>query len=201
MSPLTTAGAIVGTIQYMSPEQIEGKEADARSDLFALGAVLYEMLTGARPFEGKSQISVASAILEKDPEPVSVTQPLTPPTLEHVINALLAKNPEDRFQTAHDIRLQLGWIAKHGVRAAPTEKIPAKSTRLPWVAAAVVSLLLIAFIFYWHTSLPSAQTTFYAAPLPFAAQDLAVAPNGHTVALVGYLESEHTNTLWIYEPG
>ena len=73
---------MIGTIQYMSPEQIEGKEADARSDLFALGAVLYEMLAGARPFEGKSQISVASAILEKDLEPISVVQPLTPPALE-----------------------------------------------------------------------------------------------------------------------
>ena len=78
MSPLTTAGTIVGTIQYMSPEQIEGKEADTRSDLFALGAVLYEMVTGGRPFVGKSQISVASAILEKEPEPISAKQPLTP---------------------------------------------------------------------------------------------------------------------------
>jgi len=78
LSPLTTAGAIIGTIQYMSPEQIEGREADARADLFALGAVLYEMTTGNRPFEGKSQISVASAILEKEPEPISTVQPLTP---------------------------------------------------------------------------------------------------------------------------
>src|SRR6201988_2093105 len=77
-SPLTTAGSIVGTIQYMSPEQIEGKEADARSDIFAFGAVLYEMATGKRAFQGKSQISVASAILEKDPEPISAIRPLTP---------------------------------------------------------------------------------------------------------------------------
>ena len=112
MSPLTTAGAIIGTIQYMSPEQIEGKEADARSDLFALGAVLYEMVTGGRPFSGKSQISVASAILEKDPEPISTLQPLTPPAFEYVINTCLAKNPEDRFQTAHDVKLQLKWIAQ-----------------------------------------------------------------------------------------
>src|SRR5277367_3769166 len=89
LSPLTTAGAIIGTIQYMSPEQIEGKEADARSDIFALGAVLYEMVTGARPFEGKSQISVASSILEKEPEPISATQPLTPPAFEQIITACL----------------------------------------------------------------------------------------------------------------
>ncbi|GAC1434497.1 MAG: hypothetical protein NVS1B11_34490 [Terriglobales bacterium] len=74
---------MTGTIQYMSPEQIEGKEADARSDLFALGAILYEMVTGARPSEGKSQLSVASAILEKEPEPISRVQPLTPPVFEH----------------------------------------------------------------------------------------------------------------------
>ncbi|MGB6630232.1 MAG: serine/threonine-protein kinase, partial [Terriglobales bacterium] len=103
LSPLTTAGAILGTIQYMSPEQIEGKEADARSDLFALGAMLYEMTTGNRPFEGKSQISVASAILEKDPEPISAVQPLTPPAFEHIVSACLAKNPDDRIQTAHDV--------------------------------------------------------------------------------------------------
>src|SRR5271168_4970475 len=78
MSPLTTAGSIVGTIQYMSPEQIEGKEADARSDIFAFGAVLYEMTTGKRAFEGKSQIGVASAILEKDPETISAGNPLVP---------------------------------------------------------------------------------------------------------------------------
>src|ERR1700689_1810107 len=117
VSPLTTAGTMIGTIQYMSPEQIEGKEADARSDLFALGAVLYEMVTGARPFEGKSQISVASAILEKEPEPISASQPLTPPAFEHIVTACLAKNPEDRFQSAHDVALQLKWIAESGTPA------------------------------------------------------------------------------------
>src|SRR6202040_153620 len=82
ISPLTTAGAIVGTIQYMSPEQIEGKEADARADIFSLGAVLYEMATGKRAFEGKTQLSVASAILEKEPEPISAKSPMAPVSLE-----------------------------------------------------------------------------------------------------------------------
>src|SRR5271166_1054743 len=85
LSPLTTAGSIVGTIQYMSPEQIEGKEADARSDIFAFGAVLYEMATGKRPFSGKSQISLASSILESDPESLSGIKPQTPPAFEHVV--------------------------------------------------------------------------------------------------------------------
>jgi serine/threonine protein kinase len=94
-SPLTTAGAIVGTIQYMSPEQIEGKEADARADIFALGAVFYEMATGTRAFQGKSQISVASAILEKDPEPVSTTKPQTPAAFDYLVAACLAKDREE----------------------------------------------------------------------------------------------------------
>ena len=117
LSPLTTAGAVIGTIQYMSPEQIEGREADARSDIFALGAVLYEMTTGNRPFDGKSQISVASAILEKEPEPISAVQPLTPPSFERIVSACLAKNPDDRIQTARDVGMQLQWIAEAGTPA------------------------------------------------------------------------------------
>ena len=146
LSPLTTAGAVIGTIQYMAPEQIEGKEADARSDLFGFGAVLYEMVTGKRPFEGKSQISVASAILEKEPEPISAFQALAPPAFEHLVNACLAKNPDDRFQTAHDVKLELKWIAEKGTQAAAAE-VPARahSHLLPWaVAATVVALLLLA---------------------------------------------------------
>ena len=88
---------MIGTIQYMSPERIQGKKADARSDLFTLGAVLYEMATGKRAFDGPNQISVASAILEKDPEPISSIQPLAPPAFERVVNTCLAKNPDDRF--------------------------------------------------------------------------------------------------------
>ena len=117
LSPLTSAGMVIGTIQYMSPEQIEGKEADARSDLFALGAVLYEMATGKRPFDGKSQLSLASSILEKDPAPIRTIKPLTPAAFERVVNSCLAKNPDDRFQTAHDVRLELEWIAED-LRAA-----------------------------------------------------------------------------------
>ena len=140
LSPLTTAGTVIGTIQYMAPEQIEGKEADARSDLFALGAVLYEMVTGKRPFEGKSQISVASAILEKDPEPMRTIKPLTPATFEHVVETLLAKDPEGRFQSAHDVRLELEWIGKNLAQlTAPAAEIETKSSlpSLPWILAAV----------------------------------------------------------------
>jgi Tol biopolymer transport system component len=143
-SPLTTAGSIVGTIQYMSPEQIEGKEADARSDIFALGAVLYEMAAGKRAFEGKSQISVASSILEKDPEPISAAKPMTPPAFEHVVKTCLQKNPEERFQNAHDIKLELRWIGEE--RPSPsTAALPAASRhpreRAAWAAAVFMAMV------------------------------------------------------------
>jgi len=100
-TPVTQQGTIVGTFQYMSPEQIEGRDLDGRSDIFSLGAVLYEMLTGQRAFQGKSQLSVASSILEKEPSPISTIKPfkpLTPPILDRAIRCCLAKDPEDRWQ-------------------------------------------------------------------------------------------------------
>ena len=111
-SPVTQEGMVVGTFQYMSPEQVEGKEVDGRSDVFSLGAVLYEMLTGKRAFEGKSQLSVASAILEKEPAPISVVKPMTPAALEHVVRKCLGKAPEDRWQSAADIKHEISWISQ-----------------------------------------------------------------------------------------
>ena len=148
LSPLTTAGTVIGTIQYMSPEQIEGKEADARSDIFAFGAVLYEMTAGKRPFEGKSQISLASAILEKDPDPIRSVKPQVPATFEHIVATCLQKNPEDRYLAAHDIRIELQWISteKTADRPAPEEGASEKSAAeksspfrraLTWAALAV----------------------------------------------------------------
>jgi eukaryotic-like serine/threonine-protein kinase len=147
LTPLTTAGNIIGTIQYMSPEQIEGKEADARSDIFAFGAVLYEMVAGRRPFSGKSQISLASSILESDPAPISTVKPQTPAAFEHVITTCLQKNPEERYQTAHDIKLELQWIAsdKSSPAAAPVTPAPSRSReRLGWAAALVAAIVLTA---------------------------------------------------------
>ncbi len=149
LSPLTTAGSIVGTIQYMAPEQIEGKEADRRSDIFALGAVVYEMAAGKRPFEGKSQLSVASSILEKDPEPISAINPKAPPAFEHVLATCLQKNPEERFQTAHDVKLELQWIASGRSFPVPVPVQPAspvrssnKRERLGWAAGVLAAILL-----------------------------------------------------------
>ncbi len=129
----------------MSPEQLEGKEADARSDIFALGAVLYEMVTGKRPFSGKSQISLASSILESDPEPMGVIKPQTPPAFEHVVKTCLQKNPEERFQSAHDIKLELQRIAAERPSASTAAVVavaaPARG-RLGWAAAVVIAVAL-----------------------------------------------------------
>jgi eukaryotic-like serine/threonine-protein kinase len=126
-SPLTQQGSVVGTCQYMAPEVLQGAEADARSDLFSFGCVLYEMVTGRRAFEGKSQLSVFTAILEKEPEPINVARPLTPPMLDRVVRACLAKDPSERIQTAHDVAMSLSW----GAEATPGDaaKSPLHSTR------------------------------------------------------------------------
>jgi Tol biopolymer transport system component len=118
--PLTAQGMVVGTFQYMAPEQVEGKEADARSDIFALGAVLYEMTTGKRAFEGKTAASAMAAVLEREPGPISSLQPTTPPALDRLVKTCLDKDPDERWQTAHDVKLQLRQISDGGSRAGAT---------------------------------------------------------------------------------
>ncbi len=157
LSPLTKDGALMGTIEYMSPEQIEGKPADARSDIFALGGVLYEMVTGKRPFEGKSQVSVASAILEKDPPPISASQPLTPSAFEHVVNTCLAKSPEERYRSAHDVGLELHWIATDkSSSAVVVPKVSIWRRHLGWGVAAALALGLLAALLV-HRAVPAAR--------------------------------------------
>ena len=146
-SPLTTKGTIVGTFQYMSPEQIEGKEADFRSDIFAFGAILYEMVTGKRAFEGKTTASTIAAILASEPQPIASIQPMLPPALEHVIKICLAKDPDDRFQTVHDLKMQLEWIAEVGSRAggpAPVASHRKLRQRAAWAAAGIFALTTVA---------------------------------------------------------
>ena len=146
-APVTQQGVIVGTFQYAAPEVLRGREADARSDLFAFGCVLYEMVTGRRAFEGKSQLSVLTAILESEPAPPSSLAVTTPPALDHVIRVCLAKDPEDRFQTAHDVRLQLLWIRDVSAAPAPAEK--GRARRSPWLSSAVVAALVVAVAAAW----------------------------------------------------
>jgi serine/threonine protein kinase/Tol biopolymer transport system component len=114
---LTEDGMIVGTLHYMAPEQLEGKPADARSDLFAFGVLVYEMVTGRKAFEGGSAAAVVAAILDTQPAPISTFQPLTPPALDHVVATCLAKDPEERWQSAGDVACELRWIADSGTSA------------------------------------------------------------------------------------
>jgi tRNA A-37 threonylcarbamoyl transferase component Bud32 len=144
---LTQEGTILGTFQYMAPEQLEGKEADVRSDIFAFGAVLYEMATGQKAFAGKSQASLIASILSAEPPPISTVVPMTPPALDRVVKTCLAKDPDDRWQTAHDVMLQLKWIAEGGSQAGVPAPLVARRRsreRLAWGVAAVLALAAIA---------------------------------------------------------
>jgi serine/threonine protein kinase/Tol biopolymer transport system component len=140
---LTQQGTIVGTFQFMAPEVLQGREADARSDIFSFGCVLFEMITGRRAFEGKSQLSVASAILEKEPEPVTMIQPMAPAALDHVVGDCLAKDPESRWQSAADVARELRWIATDASSGsvASTTDTRSRFTERIVGAAAVVALL------------------------------------------------------------
>src|ERR1700675_2350200 len=127
--PLTAHGAIVGTLQYMAPEQLEGKEVDARTDIFAFGAVVYEMATGKRAFEGKSQASVIAKILETDPPLISSLQPMTPLSLDRVVRRCLAKEPDERWQSANDLTNELKWIAEGGSQVSSLPIVPSRGIR------------------------------------------------------------------------
>lgn len=160
-SPVTQEGMIVGTFQYMSPEQVEGKEVDGRSDIFSLGAVLYEMVTGKKAFEGKSQLSVAGAILEKEPEPISAVKPLTPAALDRTIRKCLAKRPDERWQSASDLATQLSWMTDSSATASGMAVTAAQGgwhlDRLGWALVGFLAVVMIGGGVAW-TSLQHATT-------------------------------------------
>jgi Tol biopolymer transport system component len=202
-SPLTQKGSIVGTFQYLSPEVLQGSEADARSDIFSLGCVLYEMASGRRAFEGKSQLGVLTAILEKEPEPITSSQP---PALDRIIRACLAKDPADRFQSAHDVAMDLRWVADFGGDAS--EK-GAHEVNTSWLAlAAVLFLVCIVFAglggFWWSKRAENVQPIHAEIPppekFPFdATGDNAgmpvLSPQGDQMAFVGH--SANAQFLWV----
>src|SRR6266699_1787345 len=136
-APLTGKGEILGTLNYMSPEQLQGKEADARSDLFSFGCVLYQILAGKRAFEGQNEASVIAAILERDPAPLDV------PPLERVVKTGLAKKPNHRFQNELHVKTALTWALE--------QPIPAKANRRGWIAAAT-SMLIVGALGGWAVS-------------------------------------------------
>src|SRR6202521_5001845 len=159
---ITAEGTILGTLQYMAPEQEEGKEADARTDIFAFGVVVYEMATGKKAFEGKSQASLMAKILETDPPPMTLLSPMTPLALDHVVKRCLAKDPDERWQSAKDICEQLRWISDSGsqvgVTAAPVPEQKSKK-HLVWAAGAVaiVVAVIAAAPFYLRRTPPPAE--------------------------------------------
>ena len=201
---VTTEGTLVGTFQYMSPEQVEGKEADARSDIFALGAVLYEMETGKRAFEGKTAASTIAAILAAQPKPLSSLQPTTPPALDFVIRTCFAKDPEERWQSAADVGRNLRWLAE-----SPSSAViaPRPMRRAIWVVTAIAGLAAIAGAFWlaWLRRAPSPPLQFQVtAPdkTYFNFRGLSgpptPSPDGQNLVFVAYTQGEpSTRSLWL----
>jgi Tol biopolymer transport system component len=213
--PLTAEGTIVGTFQYMAPEQLEGAEADARSDLWALGCLLHEMATGKAAFTGRSAASLISAILSSEPVPVSQAAPLSPPALDRLVGACLAKDPADRVQSAHDVRLQLTWMAEAGgssasgmFAAAPGAKPRAATSAwgawFPRLALAVGVLGIVAAAFM-VTRLRGGDVTPLVLEVPVPADlrlsDFSVgstlSPDGTSVLAVGR-KGAGGSGLWLW---
>jgi serine/threonine protein kinase len=202
---ITAQGTILGTLQYMAPEQLEGKEVDARADIFAFGAVVYQMATGKSAFEGKSQASLIAAILQIDPPSMSSLQPMTPPALDRVVKRCLAKDREDRWQTARDLEVQLKWIAEGGSRAEEAGRVPAGSRRwerASWLLAATLFLLSVAGgAAWWQASNRRPPQMYFHTSVPFPANDLALSPDGRMLAMVAYSAQANNYVLWTYEVG
>ena len=193
---LTQQGTILGTLQYMSPEQLEGKDADARTDIFAFGTTVYEMATGKKAFEGKSQASLIHSIMGIDPPPVSSLQSMTPPALDHVVKTCLTKDPDGRWQTAGDVGRQLQWIAEAGSEGGlPTSTLGAPRRAgwrraMPWVAGVVVSTM-VAGVAVWTVTRPATRPasrfaiTLLSGFTPFPVALMAISPDGRTLVYAG----------------
>jgi Tol biopolymer transport system component/tRNA A-37 threonylcarbamoyl transferase component Bud32 len=204
-SKLTVEGTIVGTFQYMAPEQLEGKEVDARTDIFALGEVIYEMATGKAAFTGKSRASSIAAILSSEPQPMAALQPMTPPALERVVKRCLAKDPDERWQTASDLASELNWIAEGSSQAG----VPASARagrrrweRASWLLAATFFLLMMAGgAAWWQASNRHPPPMYFHTTVPLPANDLALSPDGRMLAMVAYSAQTNNDLLWTYEVG
>ena len=207
MKPLTTAGTILGTFQYMAPEQLEGAEADARTDIFALGAFLYEMATGRRAFDGKSKTSLIAAILSTQPPPISQVQPVMPPALDHVVKKCLEKDPDDRWQSAHDVASELRWIGDAGSQAGVPTTLSLRRRsreRLAWglvalLAAASAGLAVAQLrrsatraVALRATLEPPAENTL----VPFDELGMALSADGRQLAFVA-IAGDGSKKIWV----
>jgi Tol biopolymer transport system component/predicted Ser/Thr protein kinase len=216
-SGITGEGTILGTLQYMAPEQIEAKEVDARTDIFAFGAVVYEMATGRKAFGGKTSASVMAKILESEPPSMASLQPMTPPALDRVVKKCLAKEPEKRWQAASDVCDEMKWISESGSQAgtsapvAASRKSPLSEARLAWVVAAVLFLAVLglgSFAYFrsapqaahsvrftlfppekWSLAGPGAVTSGATAPVK-------ISPDGQQIAFVA-MSAEGKTLLWV----
>jgi serine/threonine protein kinase len=186
---LTEEGTVVGTFQYMSPEQLEAGAVDARTDIFAFGAVLYEMITGRKAFTGKTHASLIATILERDPELMSSIQPMSPPSLDRLVKKCLSKEPDQRWHSAGDVSDELKWIAEegsHAVAAGPVEVRGKKRERLAWIVAGALLIMLIAGFAFDIAKFRSPPTEITAmrftipAPEKSALLSASVSPDGRS---------------------
>ena len=194
--PMTAEGLLVGTLPYMSPEQVEGKAADARSDIFSFGAMLHEMVTQQRAFEG-SQAHLIAAILSTEPPPPSRLQPRCPPELDHLVARCLAKSPEERWQSAQDLLLELKWVATR----APSIETPRKRSLrvLGWAAGALLAVVLVAAVLLRRSgedALPNASPR-QVTTAPGWESAPALSPDG---GLIAYSSDESGNAdIWLVD--
>jgi eukaryotic-like serine/threonine-protein kinase len=205
--PLTVKGTIVGTMQYMSPEQLEGKEADARSDIFSFGAMLYEMATGKKAFEAKSHASLIAAILKEDPRPMRELQPLAPPLLESIVKSCLAKDPDERPQSAHDLKLELDWIRdSSAITQVPQQPAVGKSfgnktARIALLSALCAALAVGGLAFLFRPKPAPAERLEFFIPIQQEMTHLALSPDGHMLAFVSPDEASGANMVSVQRIG
>jgi serine/threonine protein kinase len=199
---LTAEGTILGTFQYMAPEQLEGKEADSRTDVFAFGAVFYEMVTGRKAFSGGSQASLIASILERQPEPISSIQPAAPPSVDHIVRKCLAKDPEDRWQTAADLASELKWSGETSSTGAVATVTPRRPTKrwariLTGIGLVLFGLAGGLLLSRARPQRPPVRSVF--SVLPPKGSELgdwvAVSPDERTLAFVATVDG--TTTIWL----
>jgi Tol biopolymer transport system component len=204
-SKLTSEGMIVGTFQYMAPEQLEGKEADARTDIFGLGEVIYEMATGKPAFNGKNRASLITAILSSEPQPISAAQPMTPPALERATKKCLAKDPDDRWQSASDLAAELRWISEAGSQVGVAARASGGRRnweRAVWLFAALLVLLVLGgAAVWWLGAQPPSRAMYFNSPVTLPANDVALSPDGRTLAMVAYWNQTSKYVLWTHPIG